>query len=86
MNIVTIAYIFGVILLYVTIWLCYRPLKVLARVAFNGLLGGAAIFGINFAFGWLGVTIGINAVTSLTVGLLGVPGVALILALQHFFV
>ena len=80
------AYIFGAILLYITIWLCYRPLKVAAKIVCNVLVGSMGILLANFAFGWAGVNIGINAVTSLVSGVLGLPGIGLLVFLQRIFV
>ena len=39
---------------------------------------------LNLAGGLIGVTIAINPVTALTVGMLGIPGLLLILLLQFF--
>jgi inhibitor of the pro-sigma K processing machinery len=83
---IVFAYIFGAILLYITIWLCYKPLKGVARIILNALAGSMGIVITNFAFGWAGVNIGINAITSLTCGVLGLPGITLLIFLQRVFI
>ncbi|MBE6008020.1 MAG: transcriptional regulator [Lachnospiraceae bacterium] len=53
-----------------------EPLKYLLRLAANSALGAGAMFLINTVFGFTGLGVGINMVTVLTVGLLGLPGIA----------
>jgi inhibitor of the pro-sigma K processing machinery len=50
----------------------------------NGVIGAIVLFIINIFGGLVGITIGINPVTALTAGLLGIPGIILLLFLQYF--
>ena len=54
--------------------------KWLCSVLRNMVLGIGGILLFNFLFYGLGLFVGINAVTALTVGLLGVPGFLLLYA------
>ena len=57
------------------------PLKVILRLLLNSVLGAVLIIVINFIGMNIGVMIPINVVDSLTVGILGVPGVIMLLLL-----
>ncbi|HHT64819.1 MAG TPA: pro-sigmaK processing inhibitor BofA [Clostridiales bacterium] len=81
---IILAYALGLILLYLIGWLLLVPLKFLLRFLINGIIGGVVLWILNLAGGLIGVTIAINPVTALTVGMLGIPGLLLILLLQFF--
>ena len=51
-----------------------KPLKFLLRTALGASIGACGMLIANFVLTPLGVSVGINAVTLLTVGLLGIPG------------
>jgi inhibitor of the pro-sigma K processing machinery len=72
----------GLVLLYLLGWLLVAPLKFILKLIANGLLGGLALFLINLLGGIFGITIAINPWTALTVGLLGLPGLALLFILK----
>lgn len=57
------------------------PLKVILRLLLNSIAGAVLIIVINFIGMNIGVMIPINIVNSLTVGILGVPGVIMLLLL-----
>ena len=77
------AYLFGIILLYICIKVLFVPLKYMGKLIINAVVGGAALWVLNVFGGVLGIQIGINIVTALAVGLLGIPGVLLLLVLQY---
>ena len=77
-----IAYVVGLILIYVCCWIFIRPLKWLFKLLFNGVLGGLILVAINFIGGFAGLHITINPLSALITGLLGVPGVVQIIILQ----
>ncbi len=62
------------------------PLKLALRVLLNTLLGFAALFALNLAAPLTGFTLGMNLFNALTVGILGVPGLALLVLLRLVFV
>lgn len=57
------------------------PLKVILRLLVNSMVGAVLIIVINFIGMNIGLMIPINVVNSLTVGILGVPGVVMLLLL-----
>lgn len=52
------------------------------RAAVNGLLGLAALLAANLLSDYTGVHLGFNVFTGVTAGVLGIPGVALLMLAQ----
>ena len=75
----------GLVLLFLVV-ACVRlfsaPLKVALRVLINSVLGFGALWLLNLTGGVTGSALGLNIFNSLTVGILGVPGLFLLLLLQ----
>lgn len=82
LNII-LAYAFGLILLYIIGYILLIPIKWIVKFVYNGIIGGVMLLIINFVGGFFGIHIGINPITALVAGLLGVPGVILMLVLKH---
>lgn len=59
-----------------------RPLGLLLRLLARSALGLGGIWLFNLAGGLIGVQVGMNLFTALAVGLLGLPGLGLLLLLQ----
>jgi len=59
-----------------------RQFKWLFSVIRNMVVGVGGILGVNFMLSGMGVAVGVNAVTALIVGLLGLPGFLLLYATQ----
>ena len=77
-----VSFALGLALLYLIGWLLLVPMKFLWRLLAGSLLGGLALWLIN-RFGLLiGFSVSVNPFTALVAGLLGLPGIALIIALQ----
>jgi len=64
----------------------FRPLRFLISLTAWALLGGLIMAAINAVFGPWGFHIAINPVTILTAGILQLPGIALLVALNCFMV
>ena len=58
------------------------PLKSILKLVFNSILGGVLIYIINIVGMNFGFHIGLNLLTAVIVGLLGVPGAALLVVLK----
>lgn len=56
--------------------------KVLFKLVFKAMLGGLVLIALNFICKLLNFHIAINVITSLIVGFMGAPGVALLIALK----
>ena len=80
---VIVAYAAGLILLYFVGWLLIIPLRYLVKLIINGIIGGILLFLINLLGGFIGLHIAINPLTAIIAGVLGVPGVVLLIVLQY---
>lgn len=60
------------------------PLKALFKLIINSVLGGLLIFIINLIGAVWNFHIGLNIVTAILVGLLGIPGAVLLVILKLF--
>lgn len=78
-----LAFFFGVLVIYILARLLYFPMRVFLRFLINALAGGLLLAMFNFFGAFWGVQIGLNVVTALVVGIMGVPGMILLLVLQH---
>jgi len=76
------AYAVGIVLLFFLIRIFYAPLKIAVKLMGNALAGGLFLLFVNLVGGVVNVRIGINIFTTLVVGILGIPGAALMLILQ----
>ncbi len=81
---VILAYVFGIILLYVVGRMFLMPIKLIFRLIYNGLIGGAMLWALNFVGLHIGFTIAINPITALIAGFLGLPGVILLILFKLF--
>lgn len=81
---VILAYAFGIILLYVVGRMFLMPIKLIFRLIYNGLIGGAMLWALNFVGLHIGFTIAINPITALIAGFLGLPGVILLILFKLF--
>lgn len=79
---VIIAYIFGIILIYLIGRLMLMPIKFVLKFIYNGLIGGVMLWGVNYIGAYFGFAIAINPITALVAGFLGVPGVILLIVMK----
>ena len=77
-----LAFAAGLLVLWLICKLLAFPLKVLWKLVVNALLGSVILFLFNFVGGFFSLSIPINALNALITGVLGVPGVILLLVLQ----
>ena len=73
-----IAYIIGIVLVALVFFILTKPLKWILKTVFNGLLGGVMLLIINSIGASIGLMIPINPLNALLVGILGFPGVLLL--------
>lgn len=67
-------FIFGKIFIF--------PIKKIIKLIFNSVLGGITIYIINLIGGTFGFHIGLNLITSVIVGLLGLPGAVCLIIIK----
>ena len=82
---VAVGYLLGILLIFVVAKIFFTPIKVILKLILNSLLGVIVLIFINLFSTFTGIYIGINAVTAVVLGVLGIPGTCLILLLQIFF-
>ena len=80
-----VAYAVGIVLILVLGRILVFPLKVALKLVYNGLIGGLALWLVNLIGAPLGFTLPITVWTALLVGLLGIPGVVLLILYYVFF-
>lgn len=73
-----IAYIACIFFLFIFGKIFIVPIKTILKLIINSVLGGLAIFIINLIGSLWGFHIGLNLITSIFVGILGVPGAIVI--------
>lgn len=78
-----IGYILGLLVLFVVTRILLKPFKIFVRLLANSVVGILLILLINALP--FGIYVGVNPITALVTGILGVPGVCLLLLLQIFF-
>ncbi|SDD61606.1 pro-sigmaK processing inhibitor BofA family protein [Sporomusa acidovorans] len=81
---VIIAYVFGIILIYLIGRMLTMPIRLVFKLIYNGLVGGVMLWAVNFVGTYFGFTIGINPITALVAGFLGLPGVILLILFKIF--
>ena len=58
------------------------PLRTILKFILNSIFGGIIIFIINFIGGFFKFHIGLNIITSVFVGLLGIPGAIVVIFIK----
>ncbi len=82
---IILAYAVGLILLYVFGWILLIPLKWIIRLIFSSILGGIMLFLLNLVGDIWGIGLAINPISAIVVGILGMPGIILLLLLKYVF-
>ena len=78
-----LAFVFGLFLLYIIGMLLVIPIKIILKLVVNGVIGGVLLLICNFIGGFIGLSLSITPVTAVIAGLLGIPGVILLLIMQN---
>jgi inhibitor of the pro-sigma K processing machinery len=77
------AYAIGLVLIFVLCRIFIKPIKWMLHLLVNAAIGGLFLAAVNFAGGFAGITVVISPLSALLAGLLGVPGVFLVILLQY---
>ena len=75
----------GVFLIWVVIKLFSKPIKLLVKLACNTAIGYIALLLVNKFGGLIGISLGLNWVNALIIGVFGYPGLILLLLLKYVF-
>lgn len=79
------AVIAGIILLITVVRIFIAPIRLILKLAFNTLLGFAGLIIIDLFGSYIGISIGVNLLNSAITGILGLPGLSLLLLLKWLF-
>ena len=74
--------IIAALLILAAFFILTKPLRMVVKLALNTVCGFVALIAVNYLGAFIGVTIGVNWLNAVVVGVLGVPGVALLFILR----
>lgn len=75
----------AVVLLVLLVKVLAAPIRLIFKLAVNAALGFLILFVVNFFGDFVGIGVTVNLFTALIAGVLGVPGVVLLVLLQFLF-
>ena len=78
---VFLTYVGAIVLIFLVGKIFLWPLKLMLKLAASSIIGGLAILLINALGAGFGLLISLNLISAVIVGVLGVPGVVLLLIL-----
>lgn len=81
---VLLTYAGVIILIFIVGKLFVWPIKLVLKLVASSLIAGAAIVLINTAGTGLGIAIPLNVLNALTAGVLGIPGLVMLLIFSLF--
>ena len=77
-----VAFVAGVLLLYLIAKIFVVPIKFIGKLLINAVIGGILLWVLDYFGAYVGLRVPINPITALIAGVLGVPGILLLIALQ----
>lgn len=77
-----LAFLAGIIFLFIFGKIFIIPLKSILKLVLNSILGGLLLAGINSIGAIFGFHVGLNVITAIFVGVLGIPGAVLLVILK----
>jgi len=77
-----LAVLLALFLLAALIRIFRTPLRLALRLLANTLLGFLALWAVNLTAGFTGILLGLNLMNALVIGVLGLPGLVLLLLTQ----
>lgn len=73
----------GIFLFWLLIKLFLKPIRWVFKLLINTAVGFVVLWVLNFFGDFFGVTLGLNWINALVVGVFGLPGVVLLLLLKY---
>ena len=74
----------GAVVLLLTVGAPMRPIRLVGNLAVKLVIGLLLLFLVNASGSWTGMHIPINPITASITGVLGVPGIVLLVAVKQF--
>lgn len=85
MNLDNIIMLIAVVVIFIVILkLIFGPLKKILGFLINSVIGAILLLIVNYFGASFGITVGINLLTAMIAGILGIPGVVLLIIFQKF--
>ncbi len=75
----------ALVTIFFLVCLILKPLRALFALVLNTLVGWAGLYIFNLLLASSGLAIGINIVSATTVGVLGLPGLVLLIVLKFLY-
>ncbi|MCM2676479.1 pro-sigmaK processing inhibitor BofA family protein [Alkalicoccobacillus plakortidis] len=82
--IILFALLGGAVILLLTVGAPMRPIRLVGNIAVKLVIGLLLLFLVNASGSWTGLHVPINPVTASVTGLLGVPGLVLLVVVKQF--
>lgn len=79
-----LAFAAGIFVLWLICKLLSVPLKIIWKLLVNAVIGAVVLLIFNFFGGIVGFTIPISPVSALVAGILGIPGVIILVLIEIF--
>ncbi|MBR6521512.1 MAG: pro-sigmaK processing inhibitor BofA family protein [Oscillospiraceae bacterium] len=76
------AAVIGIILLIVTVRIFASPIKLVLKLGINTLLGFVSLIAADIFGAYIGLGIGVNFINAAVIGILGLPGFALLFLIK----
>ena len=73
----------GIFILWLIIKLFLTPIKWILKLLINTAIGFAGLWVLNYFGAFFGIPLGLNWINALIIGVLGFPGLVLLLALKY---
>lgn len=78
--------ILGVLMLWLILKIFAKPIKWIFKLLFNTLTGFALLFIFNYLGSYIGISLSVGWVSAVITGVLGIPGIILLLLIENFFI
>lgn len=76
--------VIGALLLWLIIKIFATPIKWAFKLLINALLGFVVLFVFNYLGGFIGLSITVGWLSAIVAGVLGIPGIILLLLIENF--
>lgn len=78
-----LAFVVGLLALFVIARLLVVPMRIISKLIVNGIVGGLTLLLVNLVGGMVGLSIAITPLSAVIAGFFGFPGVIFLLLLQY---
>lgn len=80
-----IPFIVGIIIIALVVWLLSKSIRIIFKFILNSIIGFFFLLIFNFFGAIVGLHLSMNVLNSFVVGVFGLPGIIVLLALKYIF-